>query len=86
MRGNGLKLGQGMFRLDIRKKSPKEWQCSGTGCSGRRWTHHPWGCSRAVSVALRGVDSGHGGDGLVLGLGDLSDLFQPLCFSGKRSV
>jgi len=30
-----------------------------------------------VDVALRDVVSGHGGVGLVGGLGDLSDLFQP---------
>ena len=30
-----------------------------------------------VDVALRDVVSGHGGVGLVVGLGDLSDLFQP---------
>ena len=27
---------------------PKEWCCSGTGCPGRWWSHHPWRCSRAV--------------------------------------
>jgi len=30
-----------------------------------------------VDVALRDVVSGHGGDGLVVGLGHLSDIFQP---------
>ena len=30
-----------------------------------------------VDVALRDVVSGHGWVGLVVGLGDLSDLFQP---------
>ena len=30
-----------------------------------------------VDVALRDVVSGHGGDGLMTGLGDLSGLFQP---------
>ena len=29
-----------------------------------------------VDVALRDVASGHGGNGLVVGLGDLSGLFQ----------
>ena len=32
---------------------------------------------RRVGVALRDVVSGHGGDGLMAGLGDLSDPFQP---------
>ena len=30
-----------------------------------------------VDVALRDVASGHGGDGLVVGPGDLRDIFQP---------
>jgi len=30
-----------------------------------------------VDVALRDVVSGHGGDGLVVGLGDLRGLLQP---------
>jgi len=30
-----------------------------------------------VDVALRDVVSGHGGDGLEVGLGDLKALFQP---------
>ena len=29
-------------------------------------------------VALRDVAGGHGGDGLMVGLGDLRGLFQPL--------
>ena len=32
---------------------------------------------KRVDVALRDVVSGHGGDGLMVGLGDLSGLFQP---------
>ena len=32
---------------------------------------------RCVDVALRAVVSGHGGDGLVVGPGDLRGLFQP---------
>ena len=34
-----------------------------------------------MDVALRDVVSGHGGDGLAVGLGDLSGLFQPQWFS-----
>ena len=30
-----------------------------------------------VDVALRDMDSGHGGDGLMVGLDDLSGVFQP---------
>ena len=41
-RGNGLKLHQGRFRLDIRKNSLlKEWSGIGTGCLGRWWTRYP---------------------------------------------
>ena len=32
---------------------------------------------KRVDVALRDMVSGHGGDGLMLGLDDLSGLFQP---------
>ena len=32
---------------------------------------------RHVDVALMDMVSGHGGDGLMVGLGDLSGLFQP---------
>ena len=33
---------------------------------------------KRVDVALRDMVSGYGGDGLVVGLGDLRGLFQPL--------
>ena len=36
-----------------------------------------WRCSRTMDVALRDMVSVHGGDGLVVGPEDLSDLFQP---------
>ncbi|GAB0206787.1 hypothetical protein GRJ2_003397700 [Grus japonensis] len=44
MRRNGLKLCQGRFRLDIRKKisSLKGLSSIGTGCPGKQLSHHPW--------------------------------------------
>ena len=38
-----------------------------------------------VDVALRDAVSGHGGDGLVVGLGDLRGLFQSLSFCNSCS-
>jgi len=44
-RGNGLKLRQGRFRLDILKISLlEEWSGIGTGCPGRWLSPHPWRC------------------------------------------
>jgi len=51
MRGDGLKLHQGRFRLDFKKNSSqKEWSGTGTGCPGRWWSHHPWRCLRTVEM------------------------------------
>ena len=37
MKGNGLKLHHGRFRLEIKKRL--SWRCIGTGCPGR-WRGH----------------------------------------------
>ena len=79
MRENGLRLCQGKFRLDIRKEFYSK------GMIGH-WHRLRRKAVESLSlevfnnredVALRDVVSGRGGDGLVVGLHDLSHLFQP---------
>ena len=48
MKGNGLKLSQGRFRLDIKRNFFKEWSGAGMGCPGRCLSHCPSKCSRNV--------------------------------------
>ena len=42
-RGNGLKLHRGGLGWILGKTaSQKEWSGTGTGCTGKWWSHRPW--------------------------------------------
>jgi len=54
-RGNGLKLRQGRYRVDIGKISLlKERSDIGTGCPGKWLSHHAWRCLKTCRCATSG--------------------------------
>ena len=47
--GNGHRLHQRRFSLDIRKNFfSQEWSGTGMACPGEWWSCHPWQCSRGI--------------------------------------
>ena len=93
MRGNGLKLRQGKFRLDIRRTSLQKGLLStGMGCPGRWLGQHPWMCLTTLWMWCSGTRFSRwlfelGWDGRVaVGRDDLRGHFQPehLCDSMKE--
>jgi len=60
--------------LDIRKHFYSEREEAAQGGGG---VTAPGGVQEMWRCGTEGCGSGHGGDGLMVGLGDLSGLFQP---------
>ncbi|KAK4825363.1 hypothetical protein QYF61_026882 [Mycteria americana] len=82
-RGNGLKLHQERFRLDIRKNSVlKGWSSIGTSCPGKWLSRHPWRYLKDVWMRCLGTwcSGGLGNVRFMVGLDDLKGLFQPIRF------
>ena len=77
-RGDDLKLCQGHSGWILGKKiSLERVMMQRHSCPGRWWGHRLEVFQNHGDVAMRDVVSGHGGGGMVVGLGDLWGLFQP---------
>ena len=77
MRGNGLKLCQGRFRLDSRKNFFSQRLVKNWSRLSREVVEslHLEVFKTRIYMALNDTVSGHGVDGLMVGLDDLSGLF-----------
>ena len=78
IQGNGLRLCQGTFRLDIRSSSSSETVVGQWHGLHREVVESPSleVFKNRVDVALGDTVSGHGGDGLTAQLNDLRGLLQ----------
>ena len=78
MRGNGLKLHQGMLSWILGEtSSPKSDDALEHIAQGAVESPHLEVFKKCGDVALRDMASWHVGDGLMVALDDLSGLFQP---------
>lgn len=60
-KGNGLKLHQGRFQMDIRKIfSPKGLSSTGTSCPGKWLSHYPWRYLKVLKILHWGTWFSHG--------------------------